>query len=437
MKKIMMLLTIAASFISTSCEKEEDTTPSNPVISKLSPARGPAGTVVSLIGKRFSSNPEANIVKFDGINAKVVSATDTLLQVEAPAEGGSGTVSISVNNRFARGPIFTYGPDYGQFLVSTIAGGNASGDVDGPLGETRLRNPEGVAFDLEGNIIFTDRGNNKIKKMTPEGVVTTVAGTGVSGNTDGPAASARFNGPYKVTVDNKGNIYVADTGNHRIRKITPAGVVSTLAGSSSGYVDGKGTAARFNGPISVATDAQGNVYVADNNNHRIRKVTPDGTVSTFAGNGAGYGEGVWPNAKFRNPSGVFVDPQGNVLVADRNNNRIRKISPQGVVSTIAGNGVEAIVDGESLTASFSEPYGLHIDSRGYIYVAELSGHTVRQISPAGDVSLVAGAGASGFADGIGDNAKFAQPTDVISDGQGNLYLPDLSGHRIRKITLQP
>ncbi|MFB9863610.1 gluconolactonase [Rufibacter immobilis] len=437
LKKNFLVLVAFLGILAVACNDEEDTTPSNPVIEQLSPNRGPAGTVVTFIGKRFSKVPAENIVKFDGINAEVISATDTTLQVKAPQDGGSGTVTISVNNRFSKGPVYTYGPSYGEFVVNSLAGDTiGAGNVNGTGTAARLRNPEGVAFDAAGNIIFADRGNHSIKKVTPDGVVTTIAGNGSSGAIDGPVDVARFNGPWKVAVDHLGNIIVADATHHRIRKITPDGVVSTVAGGTSGYVNAKGTAARFNGPIAVATDLQGNIFVADNNNHAVRKIAPDGTVTTLAGNGAGFGDGVWPNAKLRNPSGVFVDPQGNVLVADRGNHRIRKITQDGVVSTIAGSGVKGVTDGVGLTARFSDPYGVSIDSRGYMYVADLTSHNIRQISPTGDVTTIAGKGILGFANGPGSEAMFNQPTDAISDGKGNVYVADLSNHVLRKLTIK-
>ncbi len=206
---------------------------------------------------------------------------------------------------------------------------------------------------------------------TPVVTVSTLAGSGTSGYTDGTGTSAQFKNPYGVAVDGAGNVYVADRYNHRIRKITTSGVVSTLAGSSQGYTDGTGTSAQFYNPTGVAVDGAGNVYVADLSNHRIRKITTSGVVSTLAGSTSGYADGTGTSAQFNNPSGVAVDGAGNVYVADLSNHRIRKITALGVVSTLAGS-TYGYADGTGTSASFDKPYGVAVDGAGNVYVADLS-----------------------------------------------------------------
>ncbi|MCH1463187.1 MAG: hypothetical protein L7U46_04820, partial [Candidatus Nanopelagicales bacterium] len=217
--------------------------------------------------------------------------------------------------------------------VTTFAGG-AQGSADGTGADARFNSPPGVAVDGGGNVYVADYNNHTIRKITPAGVVTTLAGTaGSSGSADGTGADARFYYPWGVAVDGDGNVYVADENNHAIRKITPAGVVTTLAGTaeSSGSTDGTGADARFNRPHGVAVDGDGNVYVADGVNHTIRKITPAGVVTTLAGAARqnGFSDGRGPLARFNYPQGVAVDGDGNVYVADYNNHAIRKVTPAG------------------------------------------------------------------------------------------------------------
>ncbi len=271
------------------------------------------------------------------------------------------------------------------------------------------------------------------------GTVTTFAG-GSRGSTDGTGADARFNYPEEVAVDGDGNVYVAGGGDHTIRKITPAGVVTTLAGvaESSGSTDGTGTDARFNFPYGVAVDRDGNVYVADRDNHTVRKVTPAGVVTTLAGTAGSSGsdDGTGADARFNYPRGVAVHRDGNVYVADRDNHTIRKITPAGVVTTLAGAaGSYGSTDGTGTAARFSGPHGVAVDGDGNVYVADAYNHTVRKVTPAGVVTTLAGtAGSSGLADGTGPLARFNSPAAVAVDGDGNVYVTDRNNHAIRTVT---
>ncbi len=297
-----------------------------------------------------------------------------------------------------------------------------------------------------GSVYVTDSTNETIRRITPVGsppppawVVTTLAGSGTSGSTDGTGTSARFNSPGGMAVDDAGNIYVADTNNHTIRKITPAGGVTTLAGSagSAGSADGTGTAAQFSSPSGVAVDGTGNVNVADTNNHTIRQITPAGVVSTLAGSGtSGNMDGTGTGAQFSSPSGVAVDSSGNVYVTDKGNNTIRMITPTGVVSTLAGlAGSPGSTDGTGSAAQFNSPVGVAVDDAGNVYVADTGNDTIRKITPAGVVSTLAGsAGFAGSADGTGGAARFNSPGGVALDDAGNVYVADTGNDTIRKIT---
>jgi len=244
-----------------------------------------------------------------------------------------------------------------------------------------------LAVDSKDNVYVAVSSNNQIRKITSSGIINVFVGDGEPGFKDGTASVAQFNYPCGVAVDSSGNVYVADSYNERIRKITPAGVVSTLAGSGEeGFIDGSSSTAQFNTPCGVAVDSSGNVYVADSANHRIRKITPSGIVNTFAGSGKqGFKDGTGSTAQFNYPYGIAVNPKDNIYVADTYNCRIREITPAGVVSTLAGSGEEGFIDGSSDVAQFDYPMGISVDSKNNVYIADHYNHRIRRIKPNGIV----------------------------------------------------
>jgi sugar lactone lactonase YvrE len=347
------------------------------------------------------------------------------------AVDGSGTVYVAdtVNNKIRK--ITPAG------VVSTLAGSGAEGSADGSGTAVSFSLPSGVAVDGSGTVYVADTSNNKIRKITPAGVVSTFAGTGDFGAEDGSAAMATFDGLLGVAVDSSGNVLVADANNNTIRKITRGFTVSTLAGSAGviGSADGSGAAASFNFPNGIAVDGSGNLYVADTENSQIRKITAAGVVSTFAGSGAGdSADGSGTAASFSFPIGVAIDGSGNLYVADTENSKIRKITAAGVVSTLAGSGTVGSADGSGTAASFFAPRGVAVDSIGTVYVADAFNHKIRKVTPAGVVSTLAGSGAAGSADGSGTAASFNEPSGIAVDGGGNLYVADANNNKIRKIT---
>ena len=317
--------------------------------------------------------------------------------------------------------------------VSTFAG-STQGFVNGTATTAKFNWPMGIAIDTEGTIFVVDSANYVIRKITSAGVVSTFAGSGIGGFADGIASVAQFNGIDGLAVDTAGNVYVADTNNHRIRKISAAGVVSTLAESTQGYANGTGTAARFNNPSGVAVDAAGNVFVTDTFNYRIRKITPTGVVSTLAGSGiAGFANGTGTAAQFNKTYGIAVNDTGSIFVADALNHCVRKITASGVVTTFAGS-VYGYANGNGTAAKFSYPYGITVDATDNVYVTDAEDNRIRKITIAGMVSTLAGSGIGGFADGIGTTAQFINPCGVTVDAVGSVFISDATNHRIRKIT---
>ncbi len=326
--------------------------------------------------------------------------------------------------------------------MTTLAGlGDHSGSADGTGSAARFFWPQSVAVDRAGNVYVADTGNTTIRKVTPAGVVTTLAGlAGRVGSADGTGSSAWFNYPAGVAVDSGGSVYVADTYNYTIRKVTPTGVVTTLAGlaGTSGGVDGTRSAARFYEPAGVAVDDATNLYVAEWGNCTIRKVTPAGVVTTLAGlaGTAGSADGTGSVARFYQASGVAVDTAGNVYVADCGNCTIRKVTPAGLVTTLAGlAGSAGSADGTGSVARFNQPSGVAVDTAGNVYVADYGNCTIREVTPAGVVTTLGGrAGTASAADGVGSAALFSAPGGVSLDVAGNIYVADSNNNRISKGT---
>lgn len=323
-------------------------------------------------------------------------------------------------------------PSYAYGSVGVFAGNGTAGSTDATGIAASFNAPQSIAIDAAGNFYVPEYNNKIIRKITPAGVVTTYAGVLLSpGNTDGPVASATFNGPTSVAFDSGGNMFVADYQGETIRKITPAGVVSTFAGTGIlGYADGPGTTATFNQPYGIAIDKNDNIYVAEVGNHTIRKITPTGVVTTLAGNGfSGQADGVGTAAQFSGPQYLTTDAAGNVYVSDSGNNAIRKITPAGVVTTIAGN----LPGVPSALTDIGVPGGIKITAAGNIYFASASKNKIFEITSTGSLVLIAGSGAVGSVNGFGALATFNKPQDVEFDATGNLFVADQNNYLIRTV----
>ncbi len=323
--------------------------------------------------------------------------------------------------------------------VSTYAGTGVPGLLDGPAATAQFQAPTGMVFDGAGNMLVTEAFSCLVRKISATGIVSTIAGTGVCGYADGPAASAQFTNPIGIAMDAAGNVFLADSA--RIRKISPDGIVSTVAGTGMpGFANGPGVNAQFQYLYGLTIDSGGNLYATANSS--VRKITPDGFVSTLAGTGVnGYVDGPGSTAQFYNLGNIDIDKSGNLFVADAWNHRIRKVTPTGIVSTVAGSGVLGYADGSVDLAQFAYPYGVVVDGGGNLFVADGYNSRVRKIAANGVVSTLAGSGTRGFLDGTASTAQFWYPLSLEMDSLGNLYLveggqivaPADPSKRIRKI----
>jgi sugar lactone lactonase YvrE len=344
----------------------------------------------------------------------------------------SAAALLALGSQGARANTFAFAP---------IAGNaNILSQTNGTGGAARFFNPTSVAVDSSGNVYVADGGDHTVRKITSGGSVTTLAGSsGQAGSTDGTGSGALFLYPYAVAVDTSGNVYVADSGNNNVRRITPAGNVETLAGNAglTGSADGTGSAATFNQPQGITVDSSGNVYVSDTNNGTIRKVTQAGVVTTIAGEAGqtGSSDGSGSSARFNYPAGLGVDSSGNVYIADFDNDTVRMMTPGGAVTTIAGTaGVSGSANGQGTAAQFNHPLAVALDGSGNIYVIDTSNQTVREIAVGGSVSTLAGtAGIGGQANGSGAAAQFFYPAGIASTASGVLYVADTGNHLIRAL----
>lgn len=394
---------------------------------------------------------------------------------------GAGLVALLVVMP-CNGHAQTYVQSYTWANLAGMPGG--AGNVDGTGSAAKFNSPKGLAKDAAGNVYVADYLNHVIRKITPAGVVSVFAGkAGTSGSSDGAASVARFSTPYGLAMAANGQLYVTEEQNHRIRKVTPAGVVTTVAGSFAGSIDGTGTAARFRSPHGIVVDPSGNLFVADYGNDTIRKVTPAGVVTTVAGSPDELGstDGQGSQARFKYPNELALDTDGNLYVTDSGNYTIRKVSADGLVTTLAGvAGERGETDGVESAARFSWPGGIVFDGADHLYVTESQTGDLRKVSlgglvttvqtgldldsavsllmssdgnllvsegvrhvvsnvslGTGDVTLLAGnASNKGSADGTGTDARFYYPTQIALDADGNAYITDQFNDVIRKVTME-
>ena len=333
-------------------------------------------------------------------------------------------------------------------IIKTVAGNGRigySGDSGSAI-SAELNFPTGVAVDASGNLFIADRGNSVIRKVSTSGVITTVAGNGTYGYSGdgGSATAAELYWPSSVAVDASGNLFIADNWNNRIRKVSTSGVITTVAGNgTSGYNGDGGSAdsAELSNPYGVAVDASGNLFIADWGNNRIRKVSTSGIITTVAGNGtSGYSGdgGSADSAELYYPVGVAVDASGNLFIADEYNHRIRKVSTSGVITTVAGKigaGGYSGDGGSATAAELSTPLGVAVDASGNLFIADKLNNRIRKVSTSGIITTVAGNGTRGYSGdgGSADSAELNYFSGVAVDASGNLFIADEYNNRIREV----
>ncbi|MGJ7612453.1 MULTISPECIES: NHL repeat-containing protein [unclassified Variovorax] len=420
-----------------------------PVVAANPPATVPpvvnhsiGGTVTGLAGHLVLQNNAGDDLKLsadgkftfattlvEGSGYKVSVRTQPLWQF-CTVTKDTGTASADVSD-------VTVACSAAAAKVETLAGTGSSGTTDGKGTAASFFLPYGIALTKDGGLLIGDWGNNIVRKISPDADVTTFAGDGGFATVNANGTKASFEDLASLTVDATGNAFVADAGGHRIRKITPAADVTTVAGNgTNSTTDGNGIGATFSKPVSVAVDAAGNLYVLEYGGGVVRKINPAGDVITLAGSSPqGFANGTGTAAKFGSGYNIAIDASGNLYVADSSNHRIRKITPTGVVTTLAGTGTAGAADGPGSSATFSDPRGVAVDADGNVYVADFGTSLLRRITPAGVVSTLAGQkGVMGGQDGIGAAATFNQPQGLTINAAGTLYVADTYGNLIRKVT---
>ena len=322
--------------------------------------------------------------------------------------------------------------------VVTLVGNAMPGSTDGQCREARLNRPHGISLLPDGSLLVADRGNHTIRIVDPEDATRTLAGGGKAGFAEGRGIEALFNEPIAVVADRKGNIFVADRNNHRIRRMAADGTVTTVAGNgNAGYADGASRQAKFNQPYGVALDdAEITLYVADYLNHAIRIISLlSGEVSTLAGNGtAGFTDGAGTTASFNQPYNLKNDGHGALIVPDQNNHAVRRVGMNGMVTTLAGSGSAGYADGKGQDTKFDNPTGAVADANGTVFVADRNNHRVRRLGTDGMVTTLAGTGEAGLADGSAAQAQFNRPLDVAVSPDGKILVSEENNHSIRAIT---
>ena len=332
-------------------------------------------------------------------------------------------------------------PVFADDSVRTLAGAAlTSAFADGPAASARFSDPVGLALDSSGNVFIADSANHCLRQLTPAGNVTTIAGrAGDYGSDDGGLGIARFDTPSALAVARDGTLFISDTGNNTIRRRAVDGTISTFAGfaGTPGSTNGVGSVARFNAPLGLALAVNGDLFVADSGNHVIRRITSGGSVTTFAGGAELWGavDGKGDQARFNGPVGLVFDKAGNLLVADSFNHSIRKITPDGTVTTLAGKlGEDGFADGPASDARFGAPAELAFDPNGNLFVTDGWYDTLRKITPEGTVSTVAGlVGTEGSTDGSYGGARFFNPYGIVATPTGSLIVSDTYNELIREV----
>ena len=417
-----------------SCKKDnknlvDDTKGTSVVITSINVNSGSYNTVVEISGKMFSSDAKKDSVYFNGKVAKIVSATETKIVATVPVNSGTGKISVSVNKTTpVMGPVFTYIP---TMMVTTYAGLNSDGIYENKGGKFKFHDLTALTIDVLGSIYTTEIRFDQLNKIDAAGIASIVLDYNYFYEV-GNFSPSFLSYPYKITSDAKGNLYVVDYFflNSRIFKISPDGKIKSIALKPNLYGP---SILKMDYIIDIAVDPDGNIFITTTFKD-IRKIGTDGVLSIMAGGAHEYKDGIGTSAGFESPDALTIDPSGNLYVADKH--RIRKITKEGVVTTFAGNETSGLKNGVGTQAMFGIPTAIVADTQGNIYVADPDNFVVRKITPEKVVTTFAGSGKPGTKDGLSQNASFSLISGITVDAAGIVYVSEGYPGIIRKIGLQ-
>lgn len=418
-----LILIICVLFFSCSKKNESEQMPvaTGPTITSLNVTQGSYNTRVIITGTGFDAKPANNQIFFNTKSAIIIAATTTTLTTLVPLNAGTGNVTVNVNGMTVAGPIFNYQT---TLVVTTIAGNANIGSSNGLNTAATFFQPEAITTDTYGNLYVADTGNGLIRKITSTGIVSTLAGSGTKGYADGIGTAASFSSPNAIAIDASGNLYAADRDNARIRKISSSGVVTTITGGALPRLTDPTTGLQLNYSIveGIAVDANGNVFLTDSANGLILKINSVGQISVFAKNGILF-----------SPNGITIDNAGNLYVTSQSDNSIIKFTASGLASTYS-KGAAGFLTGTNVSAQYNTPSGITVDISGNIYVADFLNFVIKKVTATGIISVFAGNGNQGNLDGISTQANFIGPTGITVDASNNVFVNE--GNIIRKISFE-
>jgi hypothetical protein len=440
MRAFILSAMVLISAIWLSCEEKASPTPppaeTIPEMSGFSPLTGKKGTVIKIQGKNFGSDISKISFQINGLKGTVTAVTDAEITAVVPDKCGLGKLIVTVGGKEL---ISNASFRYLYTATTSYVTGGEPGYEDGAAQTVKFRTPYNIVTDAQGVMFAADLGNCMVRRIETDGRTSTIAGAPHSGFKDGKGDQALMKFPIGIEIAPDGTIYVADHQNHAIRKILADGTLTTLAGHPDrpGLADGNLAAAKFNLPYGVKLDKTGVLWICDSENGLIRKLS-DGQVTTFAGSTQGFADGKLRDAKFYMPVYLNFDQNGNIYIADKHNHCIRKITADGMVTTFAGTPAKnGYFDGDAKTAMFNQPSNIQIDKLGNLYVTDLWNHCIRLVYPDGYVATLAGkGGTSGYEEGIGENSLFYHPQGSTLDKDENLFVTDSANQRVRKLTIE-
>lgn len=443
MRAFVLSALIVVSAIWLSCSDSPSPAPpvtsgnEAPELSGFSPLTGKKGTVIKIQGKHFGTDVSKVSLQINGLKATIQAVTDAEITAVVPDKCGLGKLVLTVNSKeVTSATAFRY---LYTATTSYFSGSGIGGYEDGTPQKSKFGTLYNIATDNKGIMFAADLGNCLVRRIDTDGSTSTLAGAAQGGFKDGKGNQALMKFPIGIELAPDGSIFVADHENHAIRKVSPDGTLVTVAGHPDhpGSADGSLVSAQFKRPYGIKLDKAGTLWICDTENGLIRKLS-EGQVSTFAGSTPGYADGKLREAKFYMPSYLNFDENGNIFIADKHNHCIRKIAADGMVTTFAGTPTKnGYRDGEAGQAMFNQPCNIQIDKLGNLYVNDLWNHCIRLVYPDGYVTTLAGKGGiEGYEEGPGENALFKHPQGCTLDKDGNLFVTDSANQRIRKLTIE-